>query len=575
MPFNPEDMIRWEELSNSLHERFRNIERMIDSRMSNITADSGDYRMTVSYEPPLNPELDKDIWFDLNIMTLRFYTAKGGDDETNLNKTKGGAWELTRGAWYGGNKNDVTAPPIPAPIHQYSRVKSLIWISNSAQNGQYKKSPEMPRVSMYSVPTDGWYRIQDRSSLFIYNSQYNYIHDGGQLRVDIVVQRKDNGYKDETLYTTTYESQSKFRSYIDATDSFPEFKAQLKARDRLFLVATTARDPKSTDQFRISQIASFYVYRLNHGDIDIQVGNITHDKYDKIVPSDTLNAGSGPNTPPVERLPIPFIPKIGNVFVEGTNFLVPIKTPNESGSAYTGTGNQPPPCHTPTPPPCHTPPPPPPSRRTKIIEEEVEVTPRDPALVKQNNFDVITLSKRDYPKYRVDPTSGGFYIRNGKEYQEYYERYHQYFVDEDGALMIVAAYTYEHRISLTGRTFKKVKREVPEDYNPPCHTATPSSSGKTKIIEQEVEVTPYDPALIKLPKVDVIVTSAGKWPKYIIDDPRTEFYLKDGKVYQRYRERTTSYSTPSGEKYNYEPRETFTGRTIKKEKIEVPEEYRP
>ena len=336
MPFNPEDMVRWEELSNSLQERFRNIERMIDSRMANINGDSGDYRMYVSYEPPLNPEVDKDLWFDLNIMALRFYTAKGGDDETNLSRNREAAWEITRGAWYGGNKNDVTAPPIPDVIHQYSRVKSLIWISNSAQNGQYKNNPEMPRITSYSVPVDAWYRVQDRSSLFIYNSQYNYVHDGGQMRVDIVVQRKENGYQDETLYTATYESQSKFRSYIDDTNSFPEFKVQLKAGDRLYLVATTARDPRSTDRFRISQIASFYVYRLNHGNIDDQVGNITNDKYERIVPSSTLNAGSGPSTAPVERLPIPFVQKIGNMFKEGTNYLVPIKTYSENGVPYTG-----------------------------------------------------------------------------------------------------------------------------------------------------------------------------------------------------------------------------------------------
>lgn len=403
--FNPEDMIRWEELSDSLQERFRRIEAAINNSAKKFDGLTNNYRITISPEPPLYPEKDRDVWFDTNINTFRFYTDKGGASDDG-NTQKQAAWEITRAAWYGGHKSDLVHPAIQAPTTPYSRLKSMIWISNIAKNNQYTTKDELPRICMYTIPEDGWYRIQDHSALFIYNAQYNYTHDGGQLRVDMVVQRKDNGYKEETLYNTTYDSQSKFRAYMNQTDSFPEFKVQLKKGDRLFSVATTARNPQSTDGFEITQISSFYVYKLNYGSIDTQVGNATHDKYDKYIPSDTLNPNNNTiNTPPVERLPIPYINKIGGVFVPGTDNLSPVKdydqaykaakagsgSPSQPGSGGGGSGSgsggspsQP----TPTPKP----------------SGPVELTPRTTT---------VTASSTIQP--------GEFFIENNIEYQRYRE----------------------------------------------------------------------------------------------------------------------------------------------------------
>ena len=261
--YDPEEQITWDEIAPSLQDRFKQLAESIDINMDNFNNKINNYRLTISYDPPLNAEQDRDIWWDLNYDVLRAYTPT---DVTAQDKTY--KWQYTRAAWYGGASSDVKPEVIPSPTVQWSRVKSLTWISNVASNGQYTTTDENPRTMQYTANKEGYYRLRDNCMVYAYNAQTSYTHDGGQLTVVVYKQAKDgDSYGDqEEIYRVTYDSKGINQAYNEVTKLYPETLIQLKQGDRIQMVATSNRNPSSTDEVEIYQIACIYVFRMNFGD---------------------------------------------------------------------------------------------------------------------------------------------------------------------------------------------------------------------------------------------------------------------------------------------------------------------
>ena len=261
--YDPEEQITWDEIAPSLQDRFKQLAESIDINMDNFNNKINNYRLTISYDPPLNAEQDRDIWWDLNYDVLRAYTPT---DVTAQDKTY--KWQYTRAAWYGGASSDVKPEVIPSPTVQWSRVKSLTWISNVASNGQYTTTDENPRTMQYTANKEGYYRLRDNCMVYAYNAQTSYTHDGGQLTVVVYKQAKngDSYGAQEEIYRVTYDSKGINQAYNEVTKLYPETLIQLKQGDRIQMVATSNRNPSSTDEVEIYQIACIYVFRMNFGD---------------------------------------------------------------------------------------------------------------------------------------------------------------------------------------------------------------------------------------------------------------------------------------------------------------------
>lgn len=262
--FDPEEQITWDEIAPSLQERFKRLGEMIDINMDDFNNKINNYRLTISYDPPMHPEEDRDIWWDLNYDVLRAYTPK---DVTAQNKEY--LWQYTRAAWYGGASSDVKPEVIPSPTKQWSRVKSLTWISNVAVNNTYTTDEENPRSQQYTANKEGYYRLRDNCMVYAYNAQTSYTHDGGQITVVVYKQAKtgDNTYgEQEEVYRATYDSKGTNQALDEVTKLYPEKLIQLAQGDRLQMTVTSNRNPSSTDEVEIYQIACIYVYRMNFGD---------------------------------------------------------------------------------------------------------------------------------------------------------------------------------------------------------------------------------------------------------------------------------------------------------------------
>ena len=67
--FEQEEKITWEEISPSLQKRFLSLADDINKLGENYSRRFGDIRVTIGYDPPINPEMERDIWIDLNFMT--------------------------------------------------------------------------------------------------------------------------------------------------------------------------------------------------------------------------------------------------------------------------------------------------------------------------------------------------------------------------------------------------------------------------------------------------------------------------------------------------------------------------
>lgn len=253
--YDEENKIKWSEIAPSLQERFLAIGRMIDSNMQQMDDLINNIRLTISYDPPLHPEPNRDVWWDLNYHVLRFYMDKTPEDSSNEYK-----WEFTRGAWYGGSSSDIKAEVVPEPQIEYAKMKPLCWISNVASNNQYTTENEFERSVYYTAPVGGTYKIEDMCNLFEYNAQKKYTHDGGRMTVAVNKQTKSSSYSSTQIYSAIYDSKTTFTSK-DENGFLPSKEVSLAQGDRILMSVTTERNPQSTDSVEIYQIACINVYR--------------------------------------------------------------------------------------------------------------------------------------------------------------------------------------------------------------------------------------------------------------------------------------------------------------------------
>lgn len=95
--FNLEDKIKWEEWSPSLQDKLKEIWNQLKASNAWIDNRIGDVRITIDKNPPTYPVPFNEVWFDTNIMALRYYTNQG--------------WKLTHGAWFGDSNNTLVDQP--------------------------------------------------------------------------------------------------------------------------------------------------------------------------------------------------------------------------------------------------------------------------------------------------------------------------------------------------------------------------------------------------------------------------------------------------------------------------------
>ena len=79
--FDPEDLIKWEELAPSLQKRFKDIWDAInklDKRISDVELLLNGVRLTIAYSPPASPIADKEIYVDLNTNYIYKYDTANG-----------------------------------------------------------------------------------------------------------------------------------------------------------------------------------------------------------------------------------------------------------------------------------------------------------------------------------------------------------------------------------------------------------------------------------------------------------------------------------------------------------------
>ena len=254
MAFSLEDLIRWEQLSNSLQQRFVNIERSAKKNVVYIDRMTNDYHVTIGYEPPLNPEGNVDIWFDTGRDVLKFYIDRNND--------KNFAWETTKAAWYGGSSSSVSNPSIYYTGNDWDLMRSIVWISNAAHDGQYNSAGEPHRDNRFTAPISGTYKIEDRTHVFQYNTQANYYtHDGGSVVVTITksTKNKDGTYTDSIIYTATYDSRANYSSIKEGTTP-PSITVTLKAGDRINTDIRTINPPVSSDNIAVMQTCTINIY---------------------------------------------------------------------------------------------------------------------------------------------------------------------------------------------------------------------------------------------------------------------------------------------------------------------------
>lgn len=256
--WDPEEQITWDEIAPSLQDRFKSISESIDRNMDHFDDLLLNARLTIGFDPPMHPEPDRDIWWDMNYDVLRAYTANDIDAEE---PTYG--WQFTRAAWYGGSSNDIKDEVIPSPSTQFSRLRNLVWLSNVATNNKYTTNDESPRSTMWTCPYGGTYKISDRCSLFEYNAHRTYTHDGGALTLIVYKQPKGSSSNQE-IYRAAYDSKLTYQAQNIDTKEYPEKEVTLATGDKIIIQANTTRNPQSTDEIQIYQIASLVIFRKNY-----------------------------------------------------------------------------------------------------------------------------------------------------------------------------------------------------------------------------------------------------------------------------------------------------------------------
>ena len=69
------------------------------------------------------------------------------------------------------------------------------------------------------------------------------------------------------VWDKTYDSKGTYQAYSESDKAYPyTLTDRLNMGDRIYFVATSTRDPKSTDEIQIYQIADIAIYKLNFGD---------------------------------------------------------------------------------------------------------------------------------------------------------------------------------------------------------------------------------------------------------------------------------------------------------------------
>ena len=256
--YDKEKNITWDDLSPSLQEKFNNLKKTIDDAINIKVILSSKKRITIGPEPPLapynSPEPEREIWFDTNENSVKFYMSRNNDGNY--------AWETTKAAWYGGSKEDVKIESVNPITDQWSLVKTLCWVSNAASNSSYTATTDVRNTDMYTIPKSGTYLFRDLTYLFPYNAGYKYTHDGGRVEIRIT---RQVGNTSSTIFDNIYDSQSTNCAYNYDTQKYPESVLSLNAGDRIIFQCYSQRNPNSTDDTEIYQTVCVFLYRLNFG----------------------------------------------------------------------------------------------------------------------------------------------------------------------------------------------------------------------------------------------------------------------------------------------------------------------
>lgn len=259
-PVTPEDYdlehnITWDEIAPSLQAKFVSIGDLINNNLNTLQKKIIQTRITIASRGPINPEKDREIWFDTDEKIFKIYESKNDD-----NKYK---WERTRAAWYGGSLTDVEFPQVNYNSQPWLLVSVLAWVSNAAKNGTYDPTTDLPMQSYHIVPKDSTYFIRDETSLFVYNKQKSYTHDGGAIRVVVFHQTADR-VTTQKLMDNEYDSKTKYSSYNTDTKTYNNATVDAKRGDLIYFQLTVTRNPTSTDDIEIYISTVINMFRKNN-----------------------------------------------------------------------------------------------------------------------------------------------------------------------------------------------------------------------------------------------------------------------------------------------------------------------
>lgn len=253
--YDLEHNITWDEIAPSLQAKFISMGDLINDKMNNLQNKIVQCRITIATKGPINPEKDREIWFDTVEKVFKIYESKNDD---NVYK-----WERTRAAWYGGSVTDVEFPQVNFNSQSWLLVGVIAWVSNAAKNGQFNPTTDLPTQSYHIVPMDGTYFIRDETSLYVFNQQKRYTHDGGSLKVGVYYQSND-GTITNKLLETIYDSKSNYSSYDDSKKEYKNTTVEVKTGDIIYTKISIVRNPTSTDDVEVYMSNVINIYRKNN-----------------------------------------------------------------------------------------------------------------------------------------------------------------------------------------------------------------------------------------------------------------------------------------------------------------------
>ena len=253
--YDLEHNITWDEIAPSLQAKFISMGDLINDKMNNLQNKIVQCRITIATKGPINPEKDREIWFDTVEKVFKIYESK---NDNNVYK-----WERTRAAWYGGSVTDVEFPQVNFNSQSWLLVGVIAWVSNAAKNGQFNPTTDLPTQSYHIVPMDGTYFIRDETSLYVFNQQKRYTHDGGSLKVGVYYQSND-GTITNKLLETIYDSKSNYSSYDDSKKEYKNTTVEVKTGDIIYTKISIIRNPTSTDDVEVYMSNVINIYRKNN-----------------------------------------------------------------------------------------------------------------------------------------------------------------------------------------------------------------------------------------------------------------------------------------------------------------------